>query len=368
MRYRSLRTLAALVCCMAFVSGCSTNTSAPPTWPSFTPSKPLDELPVGAELLTLEQFEAQIPPAVTTRVPWGSIRPDNQPTSRRVPNIVERGRVIVGVGQYLNRLSFRDPLSGKLEGFEIDFAHEIARDIFGDPNRVEFRYVENRRRQASLLNGDVDMVLRTWTISSERQLTTEFSLPYLGISSKLLVLRDSGITTLSDLKGKTVCATKDSAPTQIINNQKVGRLLLTRTWTDCLMAMQRNQADAIYSDDAILSGLQAQDPYTVLLDTGSTISYYGVGMPAPSTGRDAQGLVMQVNQTIERITSDGTWNRLYGEWMQDYLGSARGLPFRYRTPAEDASLTRTRQEWAENNTLPAAGKNVGTLTKEQPHD
>ena len=37
------------------------------------------------------------------------------------------------------------------------------------------------------------------------------------------------------------------------------------------------------------------------------------------------GLVRQVNSTLERLRSDGTWSSLYQEWFGDYL-PAQSLP------------------------------------------
>lgn len=359
-----IRSTISAVAVLTLLSSCAHSTSAPPLWPNVNTQSTEDELPVGSEMVTGDELSALAASSDSKDAPWGTIQPDDRPVEKRIPQIIERGRVVVGVGQYLNRLGFRDPLTGELEGFEIDLAKEIARDIFGDPNRIEFRYVENRRRDEALRAGDVDMVLRTWTISKDRQYTTEFSLPYLAIRTKILVMGDSGINSEADLEGKTVCATRDSAPAHVISSTNIGSLLLTRTWTDCLLAMQRNQADAIYSDDAILSGLQAQDPYTEVIDSGDALSYYGVGMPAPTTGRDARGLVMQVNSTLERVRADGTWDRLYEEWMQEYLGSPRNLPVKYRSEQDNKDIYDARVQWIKDNGDIAASKGVGTLTRE----
>ncbi|WP_414835978.1 transporter substrate-binding domain-containing protein [Corynebacterium timonense] len=86
--------------------------------------------------------------------------------------------------QYL--LSYRDTAVGDLRGFEIDLAHEIARDIFGDPDRVDFRFVESGRRVAALEEGDVDIIVRTMSITPERAKNSDFSVPYLASAVRLL--------------------------------------------------------------------------------------------------------------------------------------------------------------------------------------
>lgn len=289
--------------------------------------------------------------------PFGSLRPDTAPGSddgvspaRRVPEISERGRLIVGVAQSLNRLGFRDPVTGELTGFEIDLAREIARDIFGDPDRIEYRYVEGNSIENVLAAGTVDLAIRTFTITRPRQDRVEFSVPYLTTYPRILVMRDSGITGEDDLADKTVCVTGDSTMLQALrDNVPHQDILATRTWSDCLMAVQRQQADAIYSDSAILTGLQAQDPYTEIVGDDTSGADYGVAAALPEQ-RDTAGLIRQVNSTMERIRDDGTWQELYDRWMAGFLGDANQPAAEYRTPAESRELDAEREALLDEST------------------
>ena len=78
-------------------------------------------------------------------------------------------RLIVGVDQNTFMFGYRDPSSGQLEGFDIDLAREIARRIFGDPDRVELQVVEAGQRESALASGQVDLVVRTFSITCERK-------------------------------------------------------------------------------------------------------------------------------------------------------------------------------------------------------
>lgn len=275
--------------------------------------------------------------------PFGSLAPGDDSAARRVPQIIERGRLVVGVSQSMNQLGFRDPVTGDMAGFEVDIAHEIARDIFGDPDRVDFRYVDGTTRETALRDGDVDIIVRSMTLTRSRQTTVEYSAPYLTSTPKLLVPHGSGITSEKDLSDRTVCATRNSTNAQTVARDiSHRRLLLTETWTDCLMAMQHQQVDAIYSDSAILSGLRSQDPNTELIDTGGQSTVYGVGAAAPPR-RNTAGLVRQVNATLERIRVDGTWTRLYDRWLAPYMGPAVQPAPSYRSDADSGELDAIRR-------------------------
>ncbi|CAM5240983.1 hypothetical protein SVIOM342S_08473 [Streptomyces violaceorubidus] len=57
-------------------------------------------------------------------------------------------KLIVGVDQNSDRWGYRDPNSGgdaELEGFDIDLAHRIAKDILGDENAVQLRQGDTHR-------------------------------------------------------------------------------------------------------------------------------------------------------------------------------------------------------------------------------
>ena len=103
------------------------------------------------------------------------------------------------------------------------------------------------------------------------------------------------------------------------------RFLITNDWSDCLVAMQQHQVQAIISDDSILSGLAAQDSNTHLVGQPYGSSDYAVGIAKSTPGKNTDGLVRQANSTLMRIRSDGTWQRLYDKWLGKYLGDS-GVP------------------------------------------
>lgn len=251
---------------------------------------------------------------------YGSYRPDDKTPEERVPNILARGRLIVGVDRSNNLLSYRDTASGEVRGFEADIAREIARDIFGDPNKVDFRFVEASERARALNDRTVDIVIRTMTISAERQREVSFSIPYMQTDARLLVLKNSGIDSIADTAGMTLCATKGSTMVDAIRKHApASGILETRAWGDCLMALQLGQTDGIVVDDALLSGMLAQDPYTEIVGEPLESQSYGVAVRKPDATYDSRPLIRQVNSTLERIRKDGTWQKLFATWLGDYM-------------------------------------------------
>ncbi|KQB86149.1 glutamate ABC transporter substrate-binding protein [Corynebacterium lowii] len=266
----------------------------------------------------------------------GSLRPDNDTPEQRVPQIVERGRLVVGVDQSLYRISYRDPRTGDLRGFEVDLAREIAQDIFGDPEKVEFRFMESADSLESLNKGTVDAVIRTMSITQERQEIVAFSTPYLATNKRLLVKTSSGFESIEDLNGHTICVADSSTGLREAREQAThSSILKTRSWSDCLVALQQNQAEAILADGALLSGIAAQDQFTHIVGSSLSRENYGVAMLRQEDGGNP-GLIRQVNSTIERIREDGTWWKMYNTWFGSYLPTDGPPPLDYREEKEDS--------------------------------
>ena len=140
--------------------------------------------------------------------------PDRAQADAAVANIKARGRLIVGLDIGSNLFSFRDPITGEITGFDVDIAGEVARDIFGTPSQVEYRILSSADRIAALQNNQVDVVVKTMSITCERKKLVNFSTVYLMANQRILAPRDSTISQASDLSGKRVCAVKGTTSLQ----------------------------------------------------------------------------------------------------------------------------------------------------------
>lgn len=238
-----------------------------------------------------------------------------------VAGIRDRGRLIVGLDIGSNLLSFRDPITGQITGFDVDIAGEVARDIFGTPAATEYRILSSAERITALQKSLVDIVVKTMTITCERRKLVNFSTVYLDANQRILASGDSAIVKPSDLSGKRVCVAKGTTSLGRIREIAPPPLVVeVVNWADCLVALQQRQVDAVSTDDTILAGLVSQDPYLHIVGPNMDSQPYGIGINLDNTG-----LVRFVNGTLERIRRDGTWNALYRKWL-NVLGPAPAPP------------------------------------------
>ncbi|OBK15027.1 glutamate ABC transporter substrate-binding protein [Mycobacterium asiaticum] len=309
MKRRSLvRRAAGLIGVAVLLAGCG---HSEPLKAEVTPTLP-QPTPVGMEVLPIE---APLRADKTGQDcnPTASLRPfpKKEDAEAAVANIRSRGRLIVGLDIGSNLFSFRDPITGEITGFDVDIANEVARDIFGAPNHVEYRILSADERITALQRSQVDVVVKTMTITCERRKLVNFSTVYLDANQRILAPRDSSIAKPADLSGKRVCVARGTTSLQRIREIAPPAIIVSVVnWADCLVAMQQRQIDAVSTDDSILAGLVEEDPYLHIIGPNMATQPYGIGMNLDNTG-----LVRFVNGTLERIRTDGTWNTLYRKWL-----------------------------------------------------
>jgi polar amino acid transport system substrate-binding protein len=253
--------------------------------------------------------------------PLASLSPSSTsvPDSSTMGEIKRRGKLIAGVDQTTYLFGFRNPTSGNLEGFDIDMVNEIARAIFGSPDgHVQFRAITSGQREEVLEKHQVDIVVRTYSITCSRKKDVQFSSVYYKAGQRILVTKESKVTKLADLTGKKVCAAKKSTSAAKIATDPAKLVPVSvDNWSDCLVMLQQGQVDAVSTDDTILAGMAAQDPTLQVVGGQFTEENYGIGVP-----KDNEDMVRFVNAVLDEVRSGGAWQDSYRRWVEPSLGAA----------------------------------------------
>ncbi|GAA3832151.1 glutamate ABC transporter substrate-binding protein [Streptomyces chiangmaiensis] len=252
--------------------------------------------------------------------------PSSDERGPAVTAVKQRGYLSVGVDQNSYRWGYRDPntAGGDLEGFDIDLAHEIARQLLGDPNAVRFHAIPTNQRIPAIKSGQVDMVVRTMTITCDRLKEVAFSDPYFATGQQVLAPKASGITGYDkSLAGKKICTAEGSTANITLTQDKKNHKLVASAdisttvpnQLDCLVKLQLGEVDAIVTDGALAASQAAQDPTVELKGKPFTTEYYGVAM-----NKGAEDLVRRVNQVLVDYRKNG-WQSSYDKWLSPTLGT-----------------------------------------------
>lgn len=309
-------TLALLVTTGCSGSGVYATTQIPtPSVPSTsTPApSPTSTAPPAACGNRLASFAPDGPnPAPGAAMPAGSY----------MAKIKDRGRLIAGVSSDTLLLGSRSPLSGQIQGFDIEMLKAVSKAIFGDPNKIEFRVITTAQRIPVLTDGSVDIVARAMTITCTRWEQIDFSTEYYLAGQKVLVAKGSPVKAMEDLKGKKVCAPNGSTSMDKLKTFTGLIPVGSDTHTGCLVLFQQGKVDAITGDDTILAGLAAQDPYAFVVKAPAfTEEPYGLGI-----SKKNPDFVKFVNGVLEQMRADGQWTTAYNTWLKEALGPATAPP------------------------------------------
>ncbi len=246
----------------------------------------------------------------------------------RLAEIRARGYLIAGVSADTLLMAARNPLTGQIEGFDIDLVHEIAKAILGDAAKVQLVVITAGQRQSFLVNRTVDIVVRNMTMNCARWLDwpIAFSAEYYHSGQKVLVRKGSTATSLDDLaaaKAKVCAPTGTTSLAKLQEFVAKGVVPVTAdTHTGCLLLFQQAKVDAITGDDTVLAGLATQDPYAVVpAQTAITAEPYGVGFNS-----EDKVFVQYVNRLLETTKADGRWKASYDRWLAPSLGDAPTPP------------------------------------------
>ena len=296
-----------------------TASAEPSSSASSAPAAP--PAPAGTDITTANCLRSYAPDGALPA-------PRSMPAGSYMSKIQRRGRLIAGVSADTLLLGARNPVSGKIEGFDIDLLHAVSQAIFGDPDKIELRVVTAAQRIPVLQDGSVDIIARNMTITCERWKEIAFSGEYYRSGQKVLIrlgeTRDSGgrIAGMRDLEGKRVCAPNGSTSMEKLRTFEGVEAVGADAHTGCLVLFQEGRVDAITGDDTVLAGLAAQDPYAEVVQAAAfTAEPYGLGI-----NRANVDFVRFVNRVLEEVKSDGRWADSYRTWLADALGPASAPP------------------------------------------
>jgi polar amino acid transport system substrate-binding protein len=252
------------------------------------------------------------PACVASLRPSGPLpAPGHMPAGSTMAAIQSRKYLIVGVDQTTPLLSYRDPATGLVDGFNVAIVRQVAKAIFGNEDAVKLVAITSAQRQAVIQDRTVDIIADPTTITCDRLAWADFSTDYLDAHQRVLVPSASAVRGIEDLGGQKVCAAARTTSIRAIAVQPSHPIpVAVPNWSDCLAMLQQGQVAAISTTDTVLAGLQAQDPQTKVVGPRFTFEPQGLGM-----SKHARDLVRFVNAVLEQLRTDGLWKQLYARYL-----------------------------------------------------
>ncbi|NUT76804.1 transporter substrate-binding domain-containing protein [Pseudomonas sp. C1C7] len=187
-----------------------------------------------------------------------------QAADSKLDSVLARGKVIVGTGSTNAPWHFQGA-DGKLQGFDIDIGHMIAKGLFNDPDKVEYVVQSSDARIPNLLTDKVDISCQFITVTASRAQQVAFTLPYYREGVGLLLPANSKYKEIDDMR-----AAGDSVTVAVLQNVYAEELVhqaLPKAKVDqydsvdlMYQAVNSGRADAAATDQSSVKYLMVQNP------------------------------------------------------------------------------------------------------------
>ena len=231
--------------------------------------------------------------------------------------LMEKGEIVVGLDDTFVPMGFRNQ-QGELVGFDVDLAKEIFDRIGITP---KFQPIDWSLKESELNSGNIDLIFNGYTITDARKEKVNFSDPYMDNTQIIITMASSDIMSKEDLTGKVVSVQKESSAYDsvsgeegVVENLKNGELITFDSNLDLFMDLEAGRSDAIVLDEVFARYVLLSkniEEYRIL-DENFGQEEYGIGFRKADTT-----LLEKVNETLEEIRSDGTFDEIKKVYIND---------------------------------------------------
>jgi glutamate transport system substrate-binding protein len=217
----------------------------------------------------------------------------------------EAGKITIGTKYDQPGFGLLNP-DGVPEGFDVEIAKIVAGELGIAAEDITWTETVSANREPFIQNGQVDIVVATYTINDTRKQVVDFAGPYYEAGQDIMVAKGNpeSIAGPDDLAGKTVCSVEGSTPAQNIrDNYPEANLVTYDVYSKCADDLANGNVQAVTTDNVILTGLVAGNPEGFeLVGNPFTEEPYGIGLPK---GDDEFRTF--INDVLEETFEDGRW-------------------------------------------------------------
>lgn len=227
-------------------------------------------------------------------------------------DLQKKGTFVLGLDDAFPPLGFRDE-NNTIVGYDIDLAAEVSKRL---GVTLQCQPIDWSAKEQELNTGKIDCIWNGFTMTPERSEAMAFTKAYLDNAQVVVVRADSGITSLADMKGKTIGVQSGSSAQDAIEASpdfKAGlkEIVEFKENITALNDLEIKRVDGVVMDQVVAnySITQTGKPYAVLPE-GLATEQYGVAFK-----KENVSLRDKVQATLEEMQSDGTVTAISNKWF-----------------------------------------------------
>lgn len=199
---------------------------------------------------------------------------------------------------------------GSFEGFEVDLVNEIGKRIGAEMHIQDYDF---QPLFAATSSGRIDLAISSITITNERLESQSFTQGYYDSDMALATAKDSGVSSLADMKGKPVgvlsTSTGDTWANENMEEYGFSEVKGYNQQQQLLLDVQAGRVAGAISDIAGLQFAFMQMPTMHVVERIKTSDRYGIMMKKDSPN------LQRVNDAITAMKEDGTLAALHKKWL-----------------------------------------------------
>ncbi len=215
-----------------------------------------------------------------------------------------------------------------MQGFDVALIDLVADDL-GVKQEILDTPFENFKTGAFLNSGECDLAAAGMTITEERKKNVDFSDPYFEATQAVLVDKKSGISSFADLEGRKVGAQAQTTGEDYAKSKGLDPVSFESS-DAVLNGLRTGQVEAVVIDYPVVQGWLKDKANAAAFEVAEQVNtgeQYGVTV---KKGNDK--LREAVNKAIKDAKADGTYKKLYEQWIGPYDESAASLAYRLLIP------------------------------------
>ncbi|MBG0830635.1 transporter substrate-binding domain-containing protein [Planomonospora sp. ID67723] len=236
--------------------------------------------------------------------------------------IRKTGRLRIGYRKGLPGIALGEPP----EGFEIDVAERIAKELGVPGGGLKFVPVGHTERESALERNKVDLIIATFSVNRASAARVSFAGPYYLAHRDILVRAGAGISEPEDLRGRKVCIPFGSPAAAALRDRDIDfdAVALDAAGnsfdsSQCAAKVADGSADAMLGDDLLIAGFGARNRDLKIVGAKLTDERYGVAL------RQGDAVACRkINEIIAAMYRDKTIR----QWLARHFGA---VDFRYET-------------------------------------
>jgi len=235
--------------------------------------------------------------------------------------IRDAGKIVMGVRDSSSPLSYTLG-GGKYAGFHVELCERAIDNLRTQMKlpklTVEYMAVTSQNRIPLMENGTIDIECGSTTNNAARQKQVAFAVTTYITEVRTVVKANSGITSINQLKGRTLATTTGTTSVQHLRKHERAKgidfkEIFGKDHADSFLLLESGRAEAFVMDDNILAGLiaTAKTPSDFRI-VGEVLSVEPIAI---MLRRDDAAFKRSVDDTIRAMVKSGDFEKLYNKWF-----------------------------------------------------